>query len=1191
MYKIYTNKLGMPPGIYHKILLIMRLTTVLLIASILQVSASTYGQKITLSEKNAPLTKVFSKIRSQSGYDFLFTRSILKDAKAVDIDVENADLNQVLGRIFEGQPLSYIIEDKSVIISRKIVFSNQVIQLARPITVQGYVKNEKGEPLAGANIMLMGSNYGYGALDDGYYIFENIDENSSFIVSYVGYKTDTIKVRGRRQLNITMKLYTETVAEVAIISTGYQTIAKERATGAYAKPDMQTFRNRSASLDIMSRLDGLVAGLTVISGPAGTGGSMYQNGGNQQSVLRGKSSVLVQSEPLYVVDGVQTPNFSSINPNDVEDITVLKDAAAAAIYGAKAANGVIVVVTKKGKKNEAIKINYSGSINFQGKPNFREGLYMNSAQYIHTAKEIFDPVTYPWSSLSRDLIAPHDLVLYNQYRGLISDAQASKSLDSLSGIDNRQQIKDLFYRNAFTTNHTVSASGGFNNYSFYTSASYSKTQSNTTGQQNDAYRVSFNQTITPANWISISLSTSLNNNLDKTKNPISIQDTYYPYQLFRDANGNNIQMNYSQGLSPEVRADFQARSRLDLNYTPLDEFEKQYSSRNMMNFSNTANVDAKLFKGLSFNGTYGYQKSPGTSGFYSDISEYNMRRELLNFTKASTPADEPVYYLPTTGGRFISSDYLSQNWTVRNQLVYNAALRGERDHLNIQIGQEALESTNRLSRSTLRGYDDVLKTYALLDYVTLAKPLFGAIGSGYSSFYELPYELTTLKSRFASYFGLFNYSFNGKYILDGSLRTDKSSLFATDQSGQKKPTYSIGGKWNISKETFMAPVSWLNDLGLRVTYGVTGNSPYIGASSIVDILYAGTNSNTGNYLSLQNTANKKLSWESTHTINAAVDFAVLNSRLSGSIDLYSKNTTDLLGSVKYNPLTGNESATGNIGNIRNKGIELALRSDNIRGPGFNWSSSLILSYNKNKLVSYSVPEQYQQTADAWIYGAYQIGYSNPSLFAYRFAGLDNMGDPQIKLADGTITKERDKASTGDLVYMGTTLPKFNGGLGNTFRYKGISLAANISYSLGAVMRNYVNSFYSGRLAASAGSFNGGNVMSTFADRWKKPGDEAFTNIPSYISNQGDSYTRRNLDYFNYGDVNVISASYVKLRDITLSYDFSSGILRSLNVDHINVYVQGTNYMLWKANKADVDPEYTSLSKGGRSYSLGLNVTF
>ncbi|HEY0176187.1 MAG TPA: TonB-dependent receptor, partial [Pedobacter sp.] len=434
----------------------------------------------------------------------------------------------------------------------------------------------------------------------------------------------------------------------------------------------------------------------------------------------------------------------------------------------------------------------------------------------------------------------------------------------------------------------------------------------------------------------------------------------------------------------------------------------------------------------------------------------------------------------------------------------------------------------------LRGYDDVLKTYTLLDYAKLANPLFGAIGSGYSTFNEKPYTISNLKSRFTSYFGLFNYSFNDKYMLDASIRKDKSSLFASEVSAQNKPVYSIGGKWLITKEHFMNQVNWLNDLGLRATYGVTGNSPYVGAGSTYDILSVNENSITGNSLSVGTPANNKLSWESTHTINLGVDFAVLNRRLSGSIDLYHKKTTDLLGQVNYNPFTGYTTTTGNIGDIRNKGIELSLHSLNMTVADFSWSSGFIFSYNINKLLSYSIPSQFQLSASSTIQSNYQIGYASPSMFAYHYAGLDNLGDPQIELANGKITKNPNAATAADLVYVGTTIPKFNGGLTNTFRYKGLSLSANIVYNLGAVMRKQVTANFSGTSLISATSFSSGNILADFADRWQKPGDENTTSVPSYVANQGTSYSRRNLDYYTYADINVISASYIKLRDITLS---------------------------------------------------------
>lgn len=1192
MYNFYKQKLCTLSGYIAKFLLIMRLTTLILIAVVMQVSATSFAQRITLSERNTPLITVFDKISTQSGYDFLVTSDMLKQARLVNINIKNAELNEVLSKIFEGQPLKFSIESKIVVVSKKEkTILQKVTDYFTLSTVRGVVVNERNVPLGGASVMIMGQNRGYGTTDNGRFFLDNMTGRETLITQYLGYKADTLELHGQKELVIRMVPASSRLSEVTIVNTGYQKLDKQRATGAYGKPDMDIFENRSATMDVVARLDGLVAGVTVIPAGQGAGANRYGTGSNQQSIIRGRSSVSIPPEPLYVVNGIQTPNLSNINPNDIADIVVLKDAAAAAIYGAKAANGVIVITTKSGKKNEKVHVNYSGYISFQGKPRPKDGYYLNSSQLIQAEKEIFDPVTYPWSSFDYSGTTPNEVIMYNQYRGLISAAQANKSLDSLSHIDNRQQVKDLFYRNAFTTNHTVSASAGSNIYTVYSSLSYTDNHSNTPGEVNNSYRLSLNQTITPAKWLTIGLVTSLNNTISSNKNPVSVGAGFLPYQLFEDPGGNPLKLNYIQGYSDARRADYQARSRFNLDYIPLNEINTGYGNNNLLNVSNTANVGVKFWKGLSFQGTYGYQKTAGTSTRYLDHTSYDMRRELLNFTVAPDAQTVPIYYLPATGGKYTTNDTNSQNWTVRNQLVYNTALRGGKDNLNIQAGQEASETSSSLNTAILRGYDDVLKTYTLLDYNKLANPLFGAIGSGYSTFGERPYTIMNEKSRFTSYFGLFNYSFNSKYMLDASIRKDKSSLFASEASAQNKPTYSIGGKWQVTKETFMKQAGWLDDLGLRATYGVTGNSPYLGAGSTYDILNVNQNSITGNSLSVQTPANNKLSWESTHTVNIGVDFAVLNRRLSGNIDLYHKNTTDLLGSVSYNPFTGYTSTTGNIGNITNKGLELSLHSVNLSIADFTWSTGFVFSYNINKLASYAIPSQFLLSANSQVSSNTKIGYALPSMFAYRYAGLDNLGDPQIRLADGTVTKVPNAAKPEDLVYMGTTIPKFNGGFSNNFRYKGLSLSANMVYNLGAVMRRPVSSSFSGTSSFSASSLSGGNLLADFAQRWQKPGDENTTNVPSYIANQGLDYSRRSTSYYSYADINVISASYIKLRDITLSYDLPAVIMRSLKVQKINLFVQTGNYMLWKANKYDIDPEYTGYSQGGRSYSMGLNVTF
>lgn len=1199
MYKFYTKKPFLPFRYLKKISLSMKLTILLLIAIFTQVSANSFAQRISLRETNTPLTKVFRKISDQTGYDFFVTGSMIKSAKPVTINVVNAELNDVLVAIFKNQPVSFTITEKTIVVAPKKQ-PDQVIKGTADIALQGTVTDEKGQPLGGATVRVLNTIL-YSYTDDrGRYNLPSIQPTDSILVSFLGYRSQTIGVNNRTEINIALQISISSLAEVNVsVSTGYQVLSKERATGSFGKPDMQVFSERSGSNDIVSRLEGLVPGLTVFPGPTRAIPNRSGNlGSQQQSLIRGTTTIQVAQQPTYIVNGVKVPELSSINPNDIADITVLKDAAALAIYGANAANGVIVITTKSGSAGR-IKFNYSGNFNFQGKPDFDyvSGHQLSSRQFIQTAREIFNPSIYPLASLSHGYIAPHETILYNQAAGTITATQADASLDSLANIDNTNQIRDLWYRDAYTMNHTVSASGGNPTYNFYSSLSYLDNHSNQIGASNKSYLVNLSQNITPNQWLRITLNAALNNTVAKSAKPISIGAGFLPYQLFQDANGNNILLNYAQGLSPATRANYQARGRINLDYSPLDEIYSGFSKTNNLNINTSAGLGVKIWNGLSFEGLYGYQKAPGTRATYDDSSLYASRIQALAFTIAPTEASVPVYHLPITGGRYQTDNFDQRNWTLRNQLIYNTSLFKDKDRLNIQIGQEAQEQLNIRNSTVVRGYDRNLQTYTLLNYAALNQGVFGGVSSGYAVLPERPYAEAEDLTRFTSYFGLLNYSFNQKYDFDASIRTDHSNLFAVDVSGQKKPTSSFGFKWQVAKENFMKNVNWVNNLGLRVTYGITGNSPFAGRSATVDILEVETNDVNGNALAISTPPNRKLSFEKTQNYNFGVDFSLFNYRLSGNVDLYKKNTTDLLGRRIINPLNGFESTTGNLGNLTNKGIEVSLRSSNIQGSDLKWTTNLVFSYNKNKLVSYEEPLAYMLSASNRISTLYEVGYSSPPLFAYRYAGLDSQGDPQIKLADGTITKEPYNAKAEDLVYMGTTTPKFNGGLSNHIQYKNLSMTVNLIYNLGGVMRRNVNSFYTNRLTGTAASFTSGNISNEFLDRWKVPGDEARTNIPSYEPNEGDHY-RRNPQYYTFADINVVSSSYIKLRDITLAYDISPRLLSKLRIQAFRLFVQSGNYMIWKANKYDMDPEYGGGDGGSRylppfkhNYVVGLSASF
>jgi len=1203
-----------------QLLRIMKLATLLLIVGLLQASAKGYSQ-VTLNEKHSSLEKVLQKIEKQTTYIFIYDEDKL-NIPAIDVNVFNVPVEKALDACFKDLPVSYSIIGNNIILKPAAPGFIDKVKLffEGTVTVKGIITDTAGRPLAGATVFLIkrrqqgpqpvaadaargnAAAVGYNtyvANENGLF-YMDAEEGDEVGVSYVGYQTYKFTVtRNMSFQNIVLRVVQGQLKEV-VVHTGYQTLSKERATGSFSKPDMKVFSTRNSSMDLIGRLDGQIPGLTVSQDVLV---SQTTHASSQRSLIRGTSSIALPTDPLYVVNGVIVTDFSTINMDDVDDITVLKDAAAAAIWGAQAANGVVVIVTKSGGKNQKVKINYQGFINFQGKPNLNYQRFLTSKQYIQAAKETFDPVANPYSSRYDSYITPDEQILYNQYGGLISAAQANASLDSLSKIDNKQQILDLWYRNAYTANHTISASGGGNAYSFYGSLGYTDTHSNTIGETNNSYRVNLNQSFNPNSRISFSLSTSLSDVVSSSKHPITIDADALPYQLFKDAHGNNISMPYTFGMSADERANYQALSGINLEtYSPLDEFNYGHTKLNNLSINSVANATVRLWRGLSYQGTYGYITSPGENTGYDDNKEYELRKKLVSFTKPGTNGSAPKYLLPATGGNFRTVNSIQRSWTVRNQLVYTYYGRNGNDIINLQGGQEARENFTRTATTSLLGYDEDMQTYSLIDYSTLSKGVFGTV-TGYGYLGSQPYEVQERTSRFNSYFGLASYTLKHKYSVDASWRIDHSNLFGSDVSAQNKPVYSFGGKWNIAEENFMKPVTWLNNLALRATYGITGNSPYIGAAATSDILYQPNPTYSQyplvagkSYIIIQK-ANNKLSWEATHTTNIGIDFGILNSRLNGTVEYYHKNTTSLLGTVPLDPFTGETSTASNIGNLTNNGIEIGLNSTNVRSANFTWSSGIVFAFNTNKLVTYSASQSYQNTASARLASSYVVGYNASPLFAYRYAGLDNVGDPQIKLADGTITKNPQAPTAKDLVYKGSTIPKFNGGISNTFRYKQFELSANMIYSLGNVMRRDVNLFYAGSLDDNAQRFSA-NVSADFANRWKKPGDEKVTNIPAFTSDSYYNYFQRNTDYYTLADINVVSASYLKLREATLAYSLAPQLTHWLKIQSATLRVQVSNILLWKANKYGIDPEYQTLRYGYRntptgqhSITLGANINF
>lgn len=1181
-----------------KILLTIRLSTAILIASMMQIDAKSLGQQITLSKKNIPLESALKEIRRQSGMDIIFDAKIIPKNQLVNIEVKNAEIDQVMKSVLKDLPLYHVKNGNIISINRKIKNSHTSDTKSDPkvdIAVKGKVVNEKGEPLSGASIFVQGNpEISVGTNIKGEFVLSKVDENAIIIVAFMGYNPALMPAKPDLG-TIKMEVTTTQLSEVKVtFNTGYEQISKERSAGSFAKPNLKVMQDRSAgSPTLLNRLEGLVPGLS--SG----------NGGNGGIVIRGTTTLNLNTEPLYVVDGIQVSReiFDNLNVQNVEDVTVLKDATASSIWGAKAANGVIVVTTKKGKGGEKLQIDYDGYVGFNGRPNRYYIPRISNAEHIDLAKELFPEYSTAtsWSALKNQNvpIPPHLQILYDAKRNLLTQGQADFKLDSLSRISNLDQIEDMLIRDATLINQTISISGGGKVHSFYGSAQHIGRVSNTPRERDNAYQLLLNNQFAISKRIKLNVNAEINNRLMHNGN-VTIPDgiAENEYQLLKGMKGHALNVNWAGAFIDSLRNNYQARSRINLDYNPIEEQNRAYSNSNMLSARFMGGGTIELFKGLRFTGTYGYNYTSTATRAVRDENNYDVRVLKTRFTVAPTLTSVPQYYLPQFGGTLGTTNALSKSWTVRNQLTYDRDW--DRHQLTAMFAQEARSEQTVNSNGYFWGWDDAAQTYTLVDALRLQGTIAGVAGSvsGINLLNLSPDVKELPIARQSSYVASAAYTFDRKYSLNASWRIDESNVFGFDKSAQNKPVYSIGAKWGIGNEEFMKPINWLNRLDLRLTYGITGNAPRPGQAASFDIFAAKVNINAvnGSGLALETPANSKLTWEITKNYNAGLDFSILNNRLSGTVDVYLKNTSNLIGIVLTSPLSGYASVTGNFGDLQNKGIDIGLNSVNVRNRNFAWSSSLILGYNKNKVTKLNINNVPTTGAGlvgtSFTQGRTQIvGQSLYSLYAYDYAGLNAAGDPQIRLADGTVTADPNVSLPADILRMGVTQAPLSAGLGNNFQYRSFNLSVNMIYNAGHVIRDP-------RVNTATGVIAGNTYQAGFLERWKNSGDENRTDIPRYVANSSIN-AERDLNYYNQGSTRILSADYLKIRDISLSYALPLAVARKINAQSITVRCNVNNLLLWTANDLNFDPEVnrtefeqiTNIRPAQGTVSFGAHVSF
>jgi TonB-linked SusC/RagA family outer membrane protein len=1175
----------------RKAWMVMRITTLLILIAALHVSAKTSAQKITLSSENITINQFFKQLKKQTGYSFLINYDVVSADQRVSVHVTNANLEDVLIQALTPLSLSYKIENNLVyIIKLEKVSPKPIFDEIPPVDVHGRVTDSLGNPLIGASVTVKGSKVSVATDANGEFTLKNISSNATIIITSIGYEKVEHKLKGEKELSFSLKIAASRLISIDVkYSNGYEYIPKDRATGSFDFLDSALI-NRSVSTNILDRIFYVTSGLNYQPSAAVGGGSPIQ--------IRGISTINANYYPLIVVDGFpydesvyNADAVNDINPNDVESITVLKDAAAASIWGARSGNGVIVITTKKGKYNHGNHIQLSSNVTIGQKPNLNYLKTISSSDEIGVEKMLYDSGYY-------DAMASYG-PLYNYWvpvlpqvaelllaarNGDISQQQADAQIAIYQQHDVRNDDNKYLLQRSINQQYALNFSGGSSDYNYYASIGYDDNKGNIVGNENNRITLRFDNTYRPTRnleingFVNYTQNTSNNNGVNPllpTGNGIA------PYTTLANSKNNALPIPYNLRIA---YTDTLGSPYLDWNYRPLDELKNNSNISKSYDMRIGASIKYSFIPGLNVAIQYQYQNILNNGEVYNDIQSY-FTRNLINEFLQIDPNTGAVSYPVPMGGILNSLHSQLSSWDIRGQLNFNHTWL--QNQIVALAGAESREENSNGNQVSYYGYDPNTASYASnIDYSTM----YNTNPQPFSTASYIPgnsvFTPATLQ-RYLSYFSNLGYTFKNKYTFSASGRLDGTNYFGVNANQHIKPFWSSGLLWNISNENFYK-INWLPDLKIRATYGYNGNM-YNGAAAYTTIQYSSQSLLYQlPYASVLQPGNPGLTWEKINMINLGIDFGIRNQRITGTLEGYYKKGVNLIGPILIDPTRGIYEYTGNNADINGKGIDITLNSKNIESTTLKWYTNFLFSYNTDKVTSYGAAADSTTSAAGIVSGSYPvIGRPLYSLYSWKWAGLDpTNGDPRGYVAD-TIASYNTVLNYAkqprDVIYNGRLTPSFFGSLRNTIIWKTITFSFNITYKFGFVLRrNSINYFN------LVNEFGG---SADYALRWQKQGDEKLTNVPSFPSLTNID-PNRDL-FYSQSSALVIKGDHIRLQDIRLSYEFNRNILKKLPIQNAQIYLYANNIgILWRANKFGIDPDYGSLNiPNPRSIAFGLNLSF
>lgn len=1040
------------------------------------------------------------------------------------------------------------------------------------ITVKGTVKDENGEPIPGASVYVKGLTKKGTVTDlDGCFTLP-VNKGQTLVVSFIGYLSVEKVIRNTNSsFDISLVPDNQLLDEVVV--TGYQTISKERATGSFAVLTPQKLEGKLQT-NILDRMEGMVAGLKQLPG--------------KTPEIRGISTLKGTKTPLYVVDGMPYEgDINAINPSDIVNVTVLKDATAASIYGARSANGVIVITTRSGQKGRT-QVSYNGSVKFTPLPDKGYLNLTSSSELVDLQQILFQ---YPHSNYNPETAntAMNEVyeLLYNHDAGKLTDAELESQLNVYRNRNRYSQLKDAFVRDASVVHqHNLSFSGGSDIYKYSLSANYQ--QNFPYEKEQSTQRLGFNlkNQFDFFKWLRVNvgiINSNVSADYDNGFTGYSYLYSGPSYRMIYNADGTPTQW-YNNKNQKEIDR-LNGLGLQDETYIPVNELDKAYYEQDDKYQNLNFGMKITFMKGLNLDVMYQTETTSKYKKQYYTQDSYTVKTEVNNATVINKNGTV-TNHIPL-GGKLQETWAKNNSYTFRIQLNFNQefGIHG----VQALIGAERRKVVTQGTVLNKWGYDDVTLAFKSINELNLGSAVNGTQSTSGRYYYNGPYDkFTYTDNRYVSFYGNASYTFNHKLTATGSIRIDQSNLFGTDPKYQYRPLWSAGLHY-IALENW----NWVDRLAVRATYGINGNVAKDSGPYMIAQTQSRPNSFTNEYYSVITTPpNPTLRWEKTNVFNLGVDFNLLKNRLNGTIEFYSKSTVDLLGQRKTDPTSGWPSLLLNYGEMYNRGVEVSLQSTNMTTRDFSWTSAFTFSYNKNKLTR--IENDGTSAIDYFYSIQNREGKPMSSLYSIRYAGLDSEGYPQAYKADGTIVKSYNDLEAEDLVYSGTTNPPYSASLSNRLTYKGFDLDFMFVYYGGHVLRDVAAGYVFNRMP----TLNYAGVMDK--DRmhfWQKPGDENDPSMaPAFI--YGTSHT--NSEYlWSAADKHIRKGDYIKLRDLTIGYTFPKEWMSKMYVQNLRLSLQIQNLWYWADNGRDLDPEVwsgttLSPSRGYHippTYTIGVSANF